>query len=111
MTTGFVLWIPFHIWHLIQIPGINVDARTCFTIRDVTFCVAFMNSALNPIFTTFFLTKTAQVKNVDYFITSSSTAKLYHILETKAISLAQNFIAIQNKIIDRKFVTSPVSWF
>ncbi|XP_078492647.1 galanin receptor type 1-like [Ciona intestinalis] len=57
LIVAFLLcWFPYHLWHLAQITGIpNVDAATCESVRDATFCLAYSNSALNPILNSCFL--------------------------------------------------------
>ncbi|XP_076818984.1 somatostatin receptor type 2-like [Clavelina lepadiformis] len=51
-----ICWLPYHTWHLAQIKGVNVDdMETCSLVQDITFCLAFFNSAINPILNSFFL--------------------------------------------------------
>ena len=51
-----VCWLPYHLFHLLQIKGVSLSSDgACHVIRDVTFCLAFFNSALNPILNSFFL--------------------------------------------------------
>lgn len=49
----FVCWLPFYIWHLVQIRGVHVRPGTCSIVRDFTFCLGFANSCLNPLLYTF----------------------------------------------------------
>nr|XP_039261295.1 type-1 angiotensin II receptor-like [Styela clava] len=51
-----ICWMPYHLFHLLQINGVNMSSdAACHVTRDVTFCLAFFNSALNPILNSFFL--------------------------------------------------------
>ncbi|XP_039273775.1 somatostatin receptor type 2-like [Styela clava] len=49
----FVCWLPFYVWHLVQIRGIHVSMAVCSHVRDFTFCLCFANSCLNPLLYTF----------------------------------------------------------
>ncbi|XP_076820904.1 somatostatin receptor type 2-like [Clavelina lepadiformis] len=51
--TFFICWLPFYVWHLIQIRGIRANIGVCHNVRDFTFCLGYANSCLNPILYTF----------------------------------------------------------
>lgn len=51
-----ICWLPYHAWHLAQISGVSGITRTkCSIIQDITICLAFFNSALNPVLNSIFL--------------------------------------------------------
>ena len=40
-----ICWLPFHTWHIMRLSGLELTARmACRYIRDVTFCLAYLNS-------------------------------------------------------------------
>nr|XP_002120222.3 somatostatin receptor type 2-like [Ciona intestinalis] len=49
----FICRLPFYVWHLVLIPGVDVSPGVCHDVRDFTFCLGFINSCLNPILYTF----------------------------------------------------------
>lgn len=70
LIVSFVIcWLPFHSWvsrfliwkqsvqfqkHLMRLSGLELTARTaCRYIRDVTFCLAYLNSLMNPLLYSF----------------------------------------------------------
>ena len=41
--TFFICWLPFYIWHLIQIRGVKAKIGVCHNVRDFTFCLGYAN--------------------------------------------------------------------
>ncbi|CAG5098008.1 Oidioi.mRNA.OKI2018_I69.XSR.g15328.t1.cds [Oikopleura dioica] len=46
-------WLPFHLWHIAKITGVNVSRTTCSITTDLTFVLAYFNAVLNPILYSF----------------------------------------------------------
>lgn len=46
----FVCWLPFHVLHMLQIPGIKVRRNICRRMSDFTFCLGFANRFVKVFF-------------------------------------------------------------
>lgn len=55
LVISFVIcWLPFHSWHIVRLSGVEITAMdACTYIRDITFCLAYFNSVLNPLLYSF----------------------------------------------------------
>jgi len=49
LSTFVVCRLPWYIWHIIKAHGFRVPLNDCQIVTDVTFCLAYASSAINPL--------------------------------------------------------------
>ena len=110
LIVSFVIcWLPFHSWvrvllnerliqnqkHLMRLSGLELTAHTaCRYIRDVTFCLAYLNSLMNPLLYSFlaygfrnrFYKALQRVKRFIYNIRRRDNRKKSHGLDKSSVT-------------------------
>ncbi|CAG5103526.1 Oidioi.mRNA.OKI2018_I69.chr1.g811.t1.cds [Oikopleura dioica] len=49
LSTFVICRLPWYSWHLVKAHGFQIPLENCEIITDVTFCLAYMSSAINPL--------------------------------------------------------------